>query len=86
MSTENLSTVLNDELSAKERQEGYTKDVGGLTNKFAVEPQPYAEEPNNHFGFNTFAETFSGRVAMIGFDLLVLTELLTGRGIIHLWG
>lgn len=87
MSTENLSSVLNDKLSTDEReQQGYTKDDGGLTNKFAIEPEPYAAEPENHFGFNTFAETFSGRVAMIGFDLLVLTELFTGRGIIHLWG
>ena len=86
MSTENLSSVLNDELSTEQREQGYTVDDGGLTNKFAIEPEPYATEPKNHFGFNTFAETFSGRVAMIGFDLLVLTELLTGRGIIHLWG
>lgn len=86
MSSDNLSSALSDELSTNEREQGYSTDDGGLTNKFAVEPEPYAGEPENQFGFNTFAETFSGRVAMIGFDLLVLTEIFTGRGIIHLLG
>ncbi|KAI9132256.1 hypothetical protein [Acaryochloris sp. CCMEE 5410] len=85
MSTENLSSVLNDELTPEEREQGYIQDDAGLTNTFAVEPEPYAAEPK--WGFNQFAETFSGRVAMIGFDLLVLTELVTGKGIIHtIWG
>lgn len=90
MSTENLSSALNDELLPEEREQGYVKDDAGLTNTFAVEPESYAAEPGERpedlFGFTTFAETFSGRVAMIGFDLLVITELLTGRGITHLWG
>lgn len=90
MSTENLSSVLNDELSAEDREQGYVKDDSGLTNAFAVEPEPYAaepgERPEDYFGFTTFAETLSGRIAMIGFDLLVLTELFTGRGITHLLG
>lgn len=90
MSTENLSTVLTDELSSQDREQGYVKDESGLTNKFAVEPEPYAaepgERPEDFFGFTPFAETLSGRIAMIGFDLLVLTEILTGKGITHLWG
>ncbi|MGR3277393.1 high light inducible protein [Acaryochloris marina NIES-2412] len=90
MNTENLSSVLNDELSAEDREQGYVKDDSGLTNTFAVEPEPYAaepgERPEDYFGFTTFAETLSGRIAMIGFDLLVLTELFTGRGITHLLG
>lgn len=90
MSTENLSSTLSDELSTEDREQGYVKDDGGLTNAFAVEPEPYAaepgERPEDFFGFTTFAETFSGRVAMIGFDLLVLTEIFSGKGIMHLWG
>jgi len=82
MSTENLSSVLNDELTPEDREQGYVKDDTGLTNKFAVEPEPYAAE--SKLGFTAFAETFSGRVAMIGFDLLVLTELVTGKGIAHI--
>ncbi|NJM67116.1 MAG: high light inducible protein [Acaryochloris sp. RU_4_1] len=33
-------------------------------------------------GFNTFAETWNGRLAMIGLSLAVITEALTGQGII----
>ena len=84
MSTENLSSELNDELTSEDREQGYVKDDAGLTNAFAVEPEPYAAE--SKLGFTPFAETFSGRLAMIGFDLLILTELVTGKGITHLWG
>lgn len=90
MSTENLSAELTEELSSEEREKGYVMDDTGLTNKFAVEPEPYAaepgERPEDFFGLTPFAETLSGRFAMIGFDLLVLTELFTGKGIIHLLG
>jgi len=33
-------------------------------------------------GFNAFAETWNGRLAMIGFTLAIITEALTGQGII----
>jgi|GEM_PF-69111 len=90
MSTENLSSVMDDDLSPEERAKGYTKDDAGLTNAFATEPetsiaQP-GERPQDLFGFNAFAETFSGRLAMVGFDLLVITELVTGKGIVNLFG
>lgn len=34
------------------------------------------------FGFTSFAETFSGRAAMVGFSLALITEVLTGQGIV----
>ncbi|WP_299411026.1 chlorophyll a/b-binding protein [Acaryochloris sp. IP29b_bin.148] len=33
-------------------------------------------------GFNPFAETWNGRLAMLGFTLAIITEALTGKGII----
>jgi len=33
-------------------------------------------------GFTDFAETFSGRLAMMGFFLALVTEILTGQGIV----
>lgn len=33
-------------------------------------------------GFNSFAETWNGRLAMIGLTLAIITEALTGQGII----
>lgn len=34
------------------------------------------------FGFTVQAELLNGRVAMIGFAIAVLTEILTGQGIL----
>ncbi len=40
------------------------------------------ESQNNKFGFTEFAETWNGRLAMLGFLIGVATELLTGQGIL----
>ena len=34
------------------------------------------------FGFNNFAETWNGRLAMLGFVIGLATEFLTGQGIL----
>ncbi|MCP9849879.1 chlorophyll a/b-binding protein [Cyanobium sp. Morenito 9A2] len=34
------------------------------------------------FGFVSFAETWNGRLAMLGFVIGLATELLTGQGIL----
>ena len=34
------------------------------------------------FGFSAFAETWNGRLAMMGFIIGLSTELLTGQGIL----
>ncbi|MFO8238486.1 MAG: chlorophyll a/b-binding protein [Prochlorococcaceae cyanobacterium] len=34
------------------------------------------------FGFSTFAETWNGRLAMMGFVIGLATEVLTGQGIL----
>ncbi|HYP04278.1 MAG TPA: high light inducible protein [Cyanobium sp.] len=34
------------------------------------------------FGFVTFAETWNGRLAMLGFVIGLATEVLTGQGIL----
>lgn len=39
-----------------------------------------AQEPK--FGFTEFAETWNGRLAMLGFTIGILTELMTGQGIL----
>ncbi|MEB3831708.1 high light inducible protein [Phormidium sp. CCY1219] len=38
------------------------------------------QEPK--FGFTDFAETWNGRLAMLGFTIGILTELMTGQGIL----
>ena len=34
------------------------------------------------YGFTQFAETWNGRLAMLGFTIGMATELLTGQGIL----
>jgi hypothetical protein len=34
------------------------------------------------FGFNNFAETWNGRLAMLGFVIGLATEFITGQGIL----
>jgi Chlorophyll A-B binding protein len=37
------------------------------------------------WGFTPQAETWNGRFAMIGFVALLLTEFLSGQGVLHFW-
>jgi ferrochelatase len=45
-------------------------------------PTPMAD-PTPRFGFVEFAETWNGRMAMMGFVFGLATELLTGQGILQ---
>ena len=40
-------------------------------------------EPSPRFGFVAFAETWNGRMAMLGFVIGLATELLPGQGILQ---
>ncbi|WP_008314069.1 chlorophyll a/b-binding protein [Leptolyngbya sp. PCC 6406] len=40
------------------------------------------ENNESKFGFVNFAETWNGRLAMLGFVIGVATEILTGQGIL----
>ena len=42
----------------------------------------FDEAMDNKFGFSSFAETWNGRLAMMGFIIGLGTELLTGQGIL----
>lgn len=44
------------------------------------------ETKENKFGFVQFAETWNGRLAMLGFIIGVGTELMTGQGILSQLG
>ncbi|MEM9818601.1 MAG: high light inducible polypeptide HliC, partial [Cyanobacteria bacterium P01_D01_bin.6] len=39
-------------------------------------------ENENKFGFVSFAESWNGRLAMIGFVIGIATEFMTGQGIL----
>ncbi|AOX01639.1 MAG: high light inducible protein [Moorea sp. SIO1F2] len=44
------------------------------------------QEQESKFGFTNFAETWNGRLAMLGFAIGLATELLTGNGILQQLG
>ncbi|NEQ30804.1 MAG: high light inducible protein [Leptolyngbya sp. SIO4C5] len=39
-------------------------------------------EEQQKFGFTRFAENWNGRLAMLGFTIGIITELITGQGIL----
>ncbi len=41
-----------------------------------------SDATSSRFGFVQFAETWNGRLAMLGFVIGLATELLTGQGIL----
>jgi hypothetical protein len=64
---------------AEHRQAGamfrYSSNVRG-------NPMPDSTSAPARFGFVNFAETWNGRLAMLGFTIGLATELLTGQGIL----
>ncbi len=44
------------------------------------------EKQEAKFGFTQFAETWNGRLAMLGFAIGLATEVLTGQGILSQLG
>ncbi len=44
--------------------------------------RPMTDATQTRFGFVSFAETWNGRLAMLGFVIGLATELLTGQGIL----
>ncbi len=44
------------------------------------------ETKGTKFGFTEFAETWNGRLAMLGFVIGLATELITGKGILSQLG
>jgi hypothetical protein len=45
-----------------------------------------AKKEEGKFGFTAGAENLNGRMAMIGFVAAVVTELVTGQGVLHFLG
>jgi len=63
---------------------GRTARFGGFTFGYSSRntPQHPMADSTSRFGFVAFAETWNGRLAMLGFVIGLATELLTGQGIL----
>ncbi len=65
----------------------FTKDERGILNNWAIEPKMYVDEQSSsRFGFTEYAELLNGRLAMIGFTLLLITEVVAGKGFLQIIG
>ena len=51
-----------------------------------IAPETMTDTTQRRFGFVNFAETWNGRLAMLGFVIGLGTELLTGQGILNQLG
>lgn len=61
---------------------GRTVDEFGRQNNFAIEPQVVVAEADSTWGFHDRAEKLNGRLAMVGFVALLLTEAALGQGLL----
>jgi len=50
--------------------------------QFSKQSETAMADPAPRFGFVAFAETWNGRLAMLGFVIGLATELLTGQSIL----
>ncbi len=55
-------------------------------NPIGVETMQTKNQDDVKFGFTPSAENLNGRMAMIGFVAAVVTELVTGQGVLHFLG
>jgi hypothetical protein len=64
----------------------FTKDERGILNNWAIEPKMYVDQSDDRFGLTEYAEIVNGRLAMVGFVVLVVVELVTGQGFLQVIG
>ena len=51
--------------------------------RLAQQIETLMADSSSRFGFVAFAETWNGRLAMLGFVIGLATELLTGQGVLQ---
>ena len=73
---------MNYEMNAPLRSRKHTQQNSNLCYIVTKPNRSYPMSDNARFGFVNFAETWNGRLAMMGFVIGLGTELLTGQGIL----
>ena len=67
----------------KARREPATPQSLHMLLRLAQQIETLMADSASRFGFVAFAETWNGRLAMLGFVIGLGTELLTGQGILQ---
>ena len=66
--------------SIENQKDDFTTNTSSTDNEYSKWVDNQGDEVKNIFGFNSSAELVNGRAAMIGFLMLILTELVfSGR-------
>ena len=63
-----------------------THDLEGHDNVYAKEPMMEFAGPEAGWGFHRRAEMLNGRLAMLGFVAAIMTELISGEGLLRTIG
>ena len=69
-------------MNATQLTPGYTVNESGQLNNYAIEPQVYVDT-TSRAGFTEYAEKLNGRLAMIGIIAAIVTEIITGHGLLN---
>ena len=67
---------MQEENSLKENQDNDFTNTSSTNNEYSKWVDNQGDDVKNVFGFNSSAELVNGRAAMIGFIMLILTELV----------
>ena len=67
---------MQEENSLKENQDNDFTNTSSTNNEYSKWVDNQGDNVKNVFGFNSSAELVNGRAAMIGFLMLILTELV----------
>ncbi len=79
----NSETTMGRRSFSESEGQGWCSDEGGLDDPRPLEPQMRIVAKNQGWGFYQRAELLNGRLAMLGFAVGVLLELVSGQGILQ---
>jgi len=79
----NSDTSLGRRSFSESEGQGWCSDAGGLDDPRPLEPQMRIVAKNQGWGFHQRSGLLNGRLALLGFAIGVLLELVTGQGILQ---
>jgi hypothetical protein len=79
----NSSTRLDKRSFSESEGQGWCADENKLDDPRPLEPKMQIVSSERAWGFHRRAELLNGRMAMLGFAIGVVMELITGQGILH---
>ena len=82
MNSDSETTLARRSFSESEGQ-GWCSDEAGLDDPRPLEPHMRIVDRYQGWGFHPRAELLNGRLAMLGFSIGVVLELITGQGILQ---